>query len=168
MRIPVVAPGSISVRVSPDMDAIAIRDGVEGGMATVAIPLQELKNAVVTSGAGVRSLVLHDGSRELHLIDPPVGSNVRLAVSNLPVGNGNLVARVGIKQQRVTTLDRLMLLLPVLMWVTAALVTWLLVSRLLLRPLKRLESAVTQYQSGPGGRRASAPAWTFDRNPGAT
>jgi len=148
VRIPVVAPGSISVRVSPDMDAIAIRDGVEGGMATVAIPLQELKNAVVTSGAGVRSLALHDGSRELHLIDPPVGSNVRLAVSNLPVGNGNLVARVGIKQQRVTTLDRLMLLLPVLMWVTAALVTWLLVSRLLLRPLKRLESAVTQYHPG--------------------
>ena len=91
-----------------------------------------------------------------------------LAVSNLPVGNGNLVARVGIEQQRVTTLDRLMLLLPVLMWVAAALVTWLLVSRLLLRPLKRLESAVTQYQSGPGGRRASAQARTFDRNPGAT
>jgi two-component sensor histidine kinase len=34
------------------------------------------------------------------------------------------------------------------MWVAAALVTWLLVSRLLVRPLKRLERAVLQYQPG--------------------
>ncbi len=147
-RLPVVSPGAISVRVSPDMDAIAIRDGVEGGMATVAIPLQELKNAAVSSGAEVRSLILQDGSRELHLIDPPIGSNVRLAVSNLPITKDNLVARVGVKEQRITTEDRLVLLLPVLMWIAAALVTWLLVSRLLIRPLKQLERAVREYHPG--------------------
>jgi two-component sensor histidine kinase len=41
-----------------------------------------------------------------------------------------------------------MLLLPVLMWVAAALITWLLVSRLLIRPLKRLERGVLSYQPG--------------------
>jgi two-component sensor histidine kinase len=41
-----------------------------------------------------------------------------------------------------------MLLLPVLMWVAAALLTWLLVSRLLIRPLKRLERAVIAYSPG--------------------
>jgi two-component sensor histidine kinase len=148
VRLPVVPPGAISVRISPDLDAIAIRDGVDGGMATVAIPLDELKNAAISSGAGVRSLVLHDGARELHLIDPPADSSVRLALSNLPVGKGDLVARVGIKEQRITTLDRVMLLLPVLMWIAAALVTWLLVSRLLIRPLKRLEHAVRDYHPG--------------------
>jgi len=40
------------------------------------------------------------------------------------------------------------LLLPVLMWVFAALLSWLLVSRLLIRPLKRLQQAVTKYQPG--------------------
>jgi two-component system, sensor histidine kinase PdtaS len=40
------------------------------------------------------------------------------------------------------------LLLPVLMWVLAALITWLLVSRLLIRPLKRLEGAVRGYTPG--------------------
>ena len=46
--------------------------------------------------------------------------------------------------------DRLLLLLPLLMWVLAALVTWLLVNRLLIRPLKRLERAVIDYQPGRG------------------
>jgi two-component sensor histidine kinase len=46
-------------------------------------------------------------------------------------------------------MDRLVLLLPVVMWIAAALITWLLVSRLLIRPLKRLERAVIQYE--PGG-----------------
>ena len=36
------------------------------------------------------------------------------------------------------------------MWVLAALVTWLLVSRLLIRPLKKLERAVVQYDPGQG------------------
>ena len=34
------------------------------------------------------------------------------------------------------------------MWIAAALITWLLVSRLLIRPLKRLERAVRDYQPG--------------------
>ena len=41
-----------------------------------------------------------------------------------------------------------MLLLPVLMWILAALITWLLVSRLLVQPLKRLESSVRDYHPG--------------------
>jgi two-component sensor histidine kinase len=48
----------------------------------------------------------------------------------------------------ITTVDRLVLLLPVLMWVLAALITWLLVSRLLIRPLRRLEGAVRGYRPG--------------------
>jgi two-component sensor histidine kinase len=36
------------------------------------------------------------------------------------------------------------------MWITAALITWLLVSRLLVRPLRRLERAVRDYQPGHG------------------
>jgi two-component sensor histidine kinase len=38
-----------------------------------------------------------------------------------------------------------------LMWVLAALVTWVLVSRLLIRPLKRLQRAVLAYKPGESG-----------------
>lgn len=153
--LPAVAPGAIHVGIAPSLNAIAIRDGVNGGMATVTIPLDEIRTATRQSGAQLRSLILSDGSRDLRVIDAPMGSNVKLATSDWPIGNGNLIARVGVKEQRITTGDRLVLLLPVLMWVAAALLTWFLVSRLLLRPLKRLERAVTQYQ--PGGADIDLP-----------
>jgi Signal transduction histidine kinase len=149
-NLPLVAPGSIEVRIAPTLDAITIRDGVDRGMATVSLPVRELSSAALQSGGNIRSLVLQDGHRELHVIQPPQFSNARLATSNWPIGNNRLVAQVGIKQAHTTALDRLMLLLPVLMWVAAALITWLLVSRLLIRPLRRLQGAVNQYQPGSG------------------
>ncbi len=48
----------------------------------------------------------------------------------------------------VTTGDRLMLLLPFLMWLVAALLTWFLVTRLLIRPLRQLQRAVVGYEPG--------------------
>src|SRR6202008_3819317 len=45
--------------------------------------------------------------------------------------------------------------LPLLMWIAAAVVTWLLVSRLLIRPLKRLERGVLAYR--PGEREHELP-----------
>ena len=40
------------------------------------------------------------------------------------------------------------MLLPILMWVVAALLSWYLVRRSLIQPLARLTSAVTAYQPG--------------------
>src|SRR5207237_2614122 len=89
-----------------------------------------------------------DGSRELRVIEPRDGEASKLSKSEWPIGNGGLYARVGTLTENITTVDRLILLLPVLMWVAAALVSWLLVSRLLVRPLKRLERAVVRYKPG--------------------
>jgi two-component sensor histidine kinase len=69
-------------------------------------------------------------------------------MSEWPIGNGAIIARVGTREQYVATIDQLLLLLPVLMWVAAALITWLLVTRLLIRPLKRLQRSVLKYQPG--------------------
>ena len=130
--------------------------GVDRRNGDRAIPLQELQNAVVDVRGGrsfarpARRLSRASADRSAGRIEcSPRG------LATCPIGNGNLVARVGITQQRVTTLDRLMLLLPVLMWVAAALITWLLVSRLLIRPLKRLRAARSRdYQPGQAAARA--------------
>ena len=148
--LPVIAPGDIRVRVAPDSDGIAIRAGVIGGMATAVLPTRELQDAVRQTGNDIPLLAVHDSSRELPVIgsdsDPPPG----LVVRDWPVGNGTLFVRVGMPERKITTGDRLILLLPVLMWVAAALVTWLLVSSVLIRPLRRLERAVRLYQPGQG------------------
>jgi two-component sensor histidine kinase len=146
--LPQVAPGDIRLHVSPDQDFVAIRVGVINGMATAAIPADELRSAVSGDRSDIRSLVLHEDSRELHVLSAAPSREHRETFTDWPVGDGPLFVRVGTAKPRVTTLDRLVLLLPVLMWVAAALITWLLVSRLLIRPLKRLEGAVLAYQPG--------------------
>jgi two-component sensor histidine kinase len=148
--LPLAGPGQIRVRVSPVSDGIALRAGVTGGMATAVIPIEEMRSAALRDAPNIRLMLVRDGDRELRLLAPAVGMDPRLSVTEWPIGNGGLIVRIGSSAQRINTLDRLMLLLPVLMWVAAALITWLLVSRLLLRPLKRLERAVVRYDPTEG------------------
>jgi len=148
--LPLVAPGDIRVRIAPREDGVAIRVGIATGMATAMIPLAEIRTAALEAPGDIQSLVLHDDMRDLRVLGPSPNPELRLRLTDRPIGNASLYARVGAADMRITTLDRLLLLLPVLMWVAAALVTWLLVSRLLIRPLKRLESAVRVYQPGHG------------------
>ncbi len=146
--LPLVAPGDIRARIAPDLNGIAVRAGVIGGMATVIIPIEELRTAVTQARGGIRSMSLSDGQRELRVIGNPQQAAPNVAYSEWPIGNGNLSARIGSHEQRITAPERLLLLLPVLMWVTAALITWLLVTRVLIRPLKRLQRAVSEYEPG--------------------
>jgi two-component sensor histidine kinase len=147
--LPLVAPGDIQLRVAPDARAIAIRVGVIDGMATALIPVHELSSAARAGNPDVLTLTLHDSEADLPVIGGAGDPDIRLRLTEWPLGHGNLIARVGTADRRVTAFDRLVLLLPVLMWIAAALITWLLVSRLLVRPLKRLERAVRAYS--PGG-----------------
>ena len=147
-NLALVAPGSIGVDIAPDMNGITIRAGVIDGMATAIVPVQELKTASLDAGGSVESLALSDGRRELPVFGAAPGTGSPMALSDWPLSNGKLVARIGFTPQRLAASDRLLLLLPVLMWIAAALITWLLVSRLLIRPLKRLERAVRDYQPG--------------------
>jgi two-component sensor histidine kinase len=149
-ELPLVAAGDIRVRIAPDGSGVAIRTGVINGMATAVLKLDELRSAARDGGKAIASLALQDSERELRVIGPPAGSDPQLRISRWPLGNGNLDARVGVTQQRITTRDRLLLWLPLLMWIAAAILTWSLVSRLLIRPLKRLENAVVAYRPGEG------------------
>jgi two-component sensor histidine kinase len=148
--LPVVAPGDIRVRIAAGADAVAIRVGVINGIATANVPLNELRAAMKDSGGNIEAVVLTDESRELRVAGPPSGSDLRMRLSQWPLGNGNLTARIGVTQARLTTQDQLILLLPLLMWVAAAMIAWLLVSRLLIRPLKQLQRAVLAYRPGEG------------------
>src|SRR3982751_5172491 len=79
--LPIIAPGDIRARVSPVSDAIAIRTGVNGGMATAIIPVQELRTAALQNARHIRLLMLRDGDRELRLIAPTQGNDAALSIS---------------------------------------------------------------------------------------
>ncbi|HEX3421859.1 MAG TPA: histidine kinase dimerization/phosphoacceptor domain -containing protein [Sphingomicrobium sp.] len=146
-ELPIAAPGDIKVKIAPNLNGIAIRVGVIDGMATAFVPVAELRSAAIGAPGDVGSVALHDEARELRVLDltDPVETQ---RFSQWSIGTGALFARISARDERITPYDRLVLLLPVLMWVAAALLTWLLVSRLLIRPLKRLELAVIRYTPG--------------------
>jgi len=94
-------------------------------------------------------LTISDGSSELRIIDErdprPEAEPIRRAQ---PIGRGQLQVRTAIAVERTTIFDQLAMLLPLLMWLLAALLSWWLVKRLLIRPLDRLKRAVLAYQPG--------------------
>ncbi len=69
-------------------------------------------------------------------------------MSRWPLANNRLEMLVGTEIPMITTGDRLLLLLPFLMWIVAALLTWVLVTRLFIRPLRQLQRAVVRYEPG--------------------
>ena len=144
-----VAPGDIRLRVAPSGDALILRAGVIGGMATASLPADEIRTAALEQNSGIESLAIRDGERELRLVEAALVGNDRAhSFTEWRLGHGELVARIGAKVPQITTVERLLLGLPLLMWVMAALISWLLVTRLLIRPLRRLERAVTRVQPG--------------------
>ena len=145
--IALVAPGDVRMWIDPENKQVDVRVGVVGGMATASVDAAELKSAALDASSGIHSLQLRDGTHDLGLIGPVSAPGPQRFVA-VPVANGALTARIGFPVTGITTADKLVLLLPVLMWVLAALVAWLLVSRLLIRPLRQLQRAVISYTPG--------------------
>jgi two-component sensor histidine kinase len=145
-----IAPGDIQLRVSPEEDSVVIRAGVIGGIATAALSADEIRNAAVSEDAVFDALMIKDGAREIDIAtsDAPLARNEDRSTTSWPIGNGRLSVELQSRVPAVTTLDRLVILLPVLMWFIATLITWLVVTRLLIQPLRRLQRAVGNYQPG--------------------
>ncbi len=72
----------------------------------------------------------------------------QLVTASAPVANGQLALEMTINATPVRAIEVLMVLLPVLMWVAAAGIGWLVVDRLLVRPLAQMQKAVAAYRIG--------------------
>ena len=148
--LPAIAPGDILLRVAPSEDSLEMRVGVVGGMATTILTAEEIRAAALDERKGIDGLTLRDGSREMDIMavdsEPPAGQ--RRSVSRWPIGNGRLVVEVDGQVPAITAIDQLVILLPVAMWFIAALMTWFMVTRLLIQPLRRLQRAVSAYEPG--------------------
>jgi two-component sensor histidine kinase len=152
-EFPVIAPGDIRLRVISGQDSIGVRVGVIGGMAAGVISASELRQAVSGFQSSLDEVLIRDGDDELILIngDDSHGDQTQQSLTRWPIGRNDLVVQVSDRVPTITTLDRIMLLLPLAMWIIAALMSWVMVSRLLIRPLKRLQRAVGSYQPGDSG-----------------
>ncbi|HEX2804386.1 MAG TPA: sensor histidine kinase [Sphingomicrobium sp.] len=148
--LPQVAPGDIQLRVSPGEDSLALRVGVIGGSATTTIMAGELRAAALGSDRDLRSAAINDGEREIDIMTAAERSAAgqKPSLTQWRIGNGQLLVEIEGLVPTITTGDRLVILLPVVMWFIAALMTWLMVHRLLIQPLRRLQRAVSRYEPG--------------------
>ena len=145
-----VAPGDVKVWVSP-RGLIHYRLGVIGGMATGVLTASELQKAADEPIGDISRLAISDGTTELVVIDRPLKETMRSAESVNPISSGQLRVKVLTPLATATQIDRAIVYLPLLMWAVAALLSWLLVRRLILLPLARLKTAVLEYQPGEQG-----------------
>ena len=148
--LPLVAPGAIALRVLPNEEELTFRVGVSGGMATGALSIDELRQAAREAAPRVETLVIRQGPNELPIVTRSAveTGERRFSMSRWPVANGQIEMVVGTEVPVIKTGDRLLLLLPVLMWLIAGLLSWVLVTRLFIRPLKLLQRSVAQYEPG--------------------
>ena len=144
-----VAPGDIRLWVSPLDQAIDYRVGVVGGLATGDLTVEALRAAATDIGEDLRELRISDGSAQLAIIPPDrLGAAAKLLRSTHAIGRGQLRVHSAIGVERTTIFDSVAMLLPLLMWVVAALLSWWLVRRSLIQPLGRLQRAVMAFQPG--------------------
>jgi two-component sensor histidine kinase len=149
--IPTIAPGDIHLAVTPDDDSLLVQVGVTGGSAMTVLSSEDLRKAALDSGSSFDGIRIEDGVREIDIMasDQPLHSSERRLISRWPVGNRRLLIEVDGRVPAITTVDVLIIILPVVMWFVAALISWLVVTRLLIQPLRRLERSVRAY--APGG-----------------
>ena len=147
---PRTAAGEIRVWIADDGRSLLLRTGVAGGSATTRLTRPELADALQSEGADFSSALLTDGNRQIILIGGPGQANGDVGVYSQPIapGSGPLEVRIAAPSRPISLAERLMILLPLAMWVIALLVTWFLVDRLLIRPLRRLQRSVIAYEPG--------------------
>lgn len=150
-----VRPGQVRTWVGANGSSLYFRVGVNGGIATGALTRAELSDAVRATGISPLSVVLSDGVTAMALANPPAsrrpeGLQAEIVRVAYPITAGQLTIETAISMERVASIDRLIILLPVLMWIAAALMSWWLVNRFLIQPLRRMQRAVTAYEPGSG------------------
>lgn len=79
--------------------------------------------------------------------------------ATLPIGIGKMTLSMSVASAPFGAAEALLAFLPLLMWASAAIVTFYVVDRLLIRPLKLLRRAVISYEPGSSRRMlAGTPA----------
>jgi two-component sensor histidine kinase len=83
------------------------------------------------------------------------GALIRTLDASAPVAGERLRLHIRTGAPPIRAAELLMILLPIIMWIAAAIIGWLIVDRLLLRPLIRMQRAVSSYR--PGDRNLALP-----------
>ena len=149
------------VEIVPDRDMlrIAVFDPAGRPEGTAEFSRAVLSELAVLPGA-VRmpyDLVLEQAGRVMRLRQDLGSRSVGDIIEvEAPALGGRLTLRLRAAAEPIGAAELIIILLPVVMWLAAGAIGWAIVNVLLLKPLGRMESAVSAYQ--PGDRHLDLPA----------
>lgn len=94
-------------------------------------------------------VVLHQGNRSITLQTELTNNPLdRIVPVTVPMASGQLGLELRMPASPLSTVDVLLVLLPILMWAAGGIIGWIVVDRLLLRPLVQMQRAVSSFSSG--------------------
>jgi two-component sensor histidine kinase len=112
-------------------------------------------NTPALPGDFALELVQGDRAMPLRALSEAGARGPQVSVGN-PFGNGQYELRVRIPAPPMSPTEILVVSTPILMWLWASFVGWIIVQRLLLRPLGRIQKIISAYK--PGDRGVDLPA----------
>jgi signal transduction histidine kinase len=158
-ELPAARDADAPVRIDPQSTMLIQYVFGEGGTleGIAEYPRASLSQLTYIPGTSRNfDLALSQGGRTMVLRDEfdkgPFGRTVR---GREPVANGQLQLDMTLSAVPVSAAEVTTILLPVLMWLFAGIIGWAIVHRLLLRPLERMQRAVSAYR--PGDRNLNLP-----------
>jgi signal transduction histidine kinase len=126
--------------------------GARGGYFGVAeFPTSAIAGLLPPS-SGVRSgVVLRQGSQAITLQTEESSNPLDQIVSVIvPVAGGQFGLEMRMPAPPIGTVDGLLILLPILMWAAGGIIGWIVVDRLLLRPLGQMQRAIAVFTRAEG------------------
>ena len=150
-----VAPGQVRMWLAPERGRLFYKVGVFGGSATGSIDREQFRAALSAARAGTGGLTLSDAQGDLQVGDSgDRGERSGMANSlhrfEQRIAGGQIAVEVAVPTDRVASVDRLLILLPLAMWIVAALLSWLVVRTFLLTPLRRISQSIAAHEPGQG------------------
>jgi two-component sensor histidine kinase len=150
-----VAPGQVRLWLVPERGRLFYKVGVFGGSATGSLDREQLRAALSAARAGTAGLDLIAGGGALQVSDEGereggLSSGITVERFTQAIAGGQVEIAVDVPIDHIASADRLLLLLPVLMWIVAALLSWLVVRNFLLVPLHRVSQSIAGYEPGKG------------------
>ncbi|WP_411907202.1 hypothetical protein, partial [Salmonella enterica] len=101
-----------------------------------------------TRAMPLASALVHDDETLTLSRIPDLGAFDRVETVQTDLGLGGLALRTSIRSAPITSSFLVALMLPLLMWAAAAGLSWFIVDRLLIRPLRVLRASVAAYTPG--------------------
>ncbi|MGQ0558284.1 MAG: sensor histidine kinase [Sphingosinicella sp.] len=165
---PGFAPLLPATGLDADRDFVELDPAGESLRMLVTGPLGRVRGVAEFSRAALRDLtylpgtttnfdldLLGGGRRMVLREEYSPATMARTLTDTERVGVGPLQLRITLSATPLTLVDALLIVLPVMMWLAAGLIAWWVVNQQLVRPLGRIQQAVTSYR--PGDRALRLP-----------